>query len=145
MLSQPGSGRPPGGARRRPRPRPVAVAFAVAVGSVPDLLLDIHGRTMADEPEAVQISDKRNRHRYEAYVGDHLAAFATYEEVPDGLIFLHTETEPGYEGRGIASRLAGAALDDVRARGLLITARCPFIAAYIDRHPEYADLVDRST
>jgi uncharacterized protein len=132
MLSQPGSGRPPDG--------PVVVT----VGSVPDLVLDIHGRTMADEPEMVQVADKRNRHRYEAYVGDHLAAFATYQEVPDGLIFLHTETEPGYEGRGIASRLAGAALDDVRARGLLITPRCPFIAAYIDRHPEYADLVDPS-
>jgi uncharacterized protein len=132
MFSQPGSGRPPDG------------SVAVTIGSVPDLVLDIHGRTMADDLE-IQVSDKRNRHRYETYVGDHLAAFATYQEVPDGLIFLHTETEPGYEGRGVASRLARAALDDVRARGLLITARCPFIAAYIDRHPEYADLVDRST
>jgi predicted GNAT family acetyltransferase len=132
MFSQPGSRRPPDG--------PVAVT----IGSVPDLVLDIHGRAMADEPE-IQVSDKRNRHRYEAYVGDHLAAYATYQEVPDGLIFLHTETEPGYEGQGVASRLARAALDDVRARGLLITARCPFITAYIDRHPEYADLVDRSS
>jgi predicted GNAT family acetyltransferase len=97
---------------------------------------------MAHEPETVRVSDNRERHRYEAYVGDDLAAYATYEEVPGGIVFLHTKTEPEFEGHGVGSHLAEAALDDVRRRGLRVTPRCPFIAAYIERHPAYADLVD---
>ena len=55
-------------------------------------------------------------------------------------VFTHTSVDPDYEGHGVGSALARAALDDVRAHGISIVARCPFIAGYIDRHPEYADL-----
>jgi predicted GNAT family acetyltransferase len=60
------------------------------------------------------------------------------------VIFTHTETLPAFEGKGVGSRLAAGALDEVRSRGLVVTAKCPFIAAYIHRYPDYADLVDRS-
>lgn len=54
----------------------------------------------------------------------------------------HTEVDPAFEGQGVGSQLAKAALDDVRARGLELVPRCPFIAAYIRRHSEdYLDLV----
>jgi predicted GNAT family acetyltransferase len=96
---------------------------------------------MVDEPAGVRVADDKARHRYEAYVGNALAAYARYELTPGGIVFLHTETEPAFEGRGIASHLAEAALDDVRARGLRVIPRCPFIAGYIERHPAYADLV----
>ncbi len=99
---------------------------------------------MADEPVTVRVTENRARHRYEAYVDDTLAAYVAYEYTPGGITFLHTRTEPDFEGRGIGSRLAQSALDDARARGLHVTPMCPFISAYIDRHPEYADLVDRS-
>ncbi len=79
--------------------------------------------------------------RYEAYVGDRLAAVATYRDLPGRRVFLHTEVHRAFAGQGIGSRLAAAALDDVRARGLFVTPKCPFIAAYIRSHPEYADLV----
>ena len=49
--------------------------------------------------------------------------------------------DPAFEGRGIGSQLATFALDDARARGLAVVPRCPFFAAFIGRHPEYADLV----
>ena len=46
-----------------------------------------------------------------------------------------------YEGQGAGSQLAREALDDVRRRGLGVVALCPFIAGWIERHPDYADLV----
>ena len=48
---------------------------------------------------------------------------------------------PAYEGRGFGSRLAEAALDDARRRGLAVVPLCPFIAWYIDKHPEHGDMV----
>ena len=55
----------------------------------------------------------------------------------DGIItFRHTEVDPAFEGQGLGSTLAREALDDARARGLQIKALCPFIAAYLKRHPE---------
>jgi predicted GNAT family acetyltransferase len=100
---------------------------------------------MADEPFTVRVTDNKARHRYEAHVGDALAGFATYELKADTLVFLHTETEPHFEGHGVGSRLAEGALDDARNRGLRVIALCPFFASYIDRHPAYADLVDSPT
>jgi hypothetical protein len=99
---------------------------------------------MVDEPVTVRVTDDKARRRYEAYVDNALAAYATYELTPGGIDFLHTETEPGFEGHGVGSRLAEAALDDARARGLRVTPRCPFIAGYIKRHPAYAELVAHS-
>jgi uncharacterized protein len=99
---------------------------------------------MADEPVTVRVSDNTGRQRYEAFIDGVLAGFVTYELSPGGIVFLHTETEPPFEGRGVASRLAETALDDARARGLRVTPRCPFIVSYIERHPGYAELVDRS-
>jgi hypothetical protein len=58
-------------------------------------------------------------------------------------VLLHTVIDPDYEGHGVGSALARGALDDVRARGMSVVARCPFIAEYITRHDEYADLLDK--
>jgi hypothetical protein len=98
------------------------------------------GRTMAEDP-TVTISDNSRRHRYEALIGHTLAAFATYRLEGDTITFLHTETEPDFEGHGVASHLAAYALDDARRRNLRVVAHCPFFATYIERHPDYADLL----
>lgn len=80
--------------------------------------------------------------RYEAHVDGELAGFAEYVLDGERIIFTHTEVEDRCEGEGIGSTLARFALDDVRARGgLRVVPRCPFIRAWIDRHPEYGDLV----
>ncbi|HXQ60481.1 MAG TPA: GNAT family N-acetyltransferase [Acidimicrobiales bacterium] len=97
---------------------------------------------MADPPPTVRVIDNQAKHRYEAYVGDALAATATYELTDGTIVFLHTETDAGFEGRGVASHLAQAALDDARAQGRRVIPRCPFFASYIDRHPAFADLVE---
>jgi predicted GNAT family acetyltransferase len=90
----------------------------------------------------VRVTNNPAHNRYEAHIGHALAGVATYELTPGRITFLHTRTEPTFEGRGVASRLAEVALDDARARGLRVTPICPFISAYIDRHAAYADLVD---
>jgi predicted GNAT family acetyltransferase len=50
---------------------------------------------------------------------------------------------PSLENKGLGARLVAGALDDIRARGLRVVPFCPFVRAYIRRHPEYADLVVR--
>lgn len=95
------------------------------------------------QPDAddVEVVDNPAQGRFEARLGGRVAGFSTYRVVGDRVVFLHTEVDPEFEGRGIGSRLVGGALDEVRSRGLLVTPRCPFVAAHIQRHPEYADLV----
>ena len=93
----------------------------------------------------VDVRRNDERHRYEAFVGTELAAIAAYREAPGRVVFTHTEVDGAYEGQGVGGQLAAKALDDVRALGLQVTPQCPFIAAYITRHPAYADLVHVDT
>src|SRR5687768_11569325 len=96
---------------------------------------------MTDEGPDLEVADNPERRRYEVRLDGHVVGFSAYIPVADRLIFTHTEVDPELEGQGIGSQLAREALDDVRARGLHVTARCPFIAAYIRRHDGYADLL----
>lgn len=90
----------------------------------------------------VSVHDAPERHRYEATVGGQPAGFAVYRDHDRTRVFTHTEVDDAYEGRGVGSALARSALDDVRASGRRLVALCPFIAAYIRRHPGDEDLVD---
>ena len=86
------------------------------------------------------VVNNRAHHRYELTVDGHLAA--TYYEVADNVIsFIHTEVPPELGGKGIGSKLVKGALDQVRADGLKVIAQCPFVKAYIDKHPDYANLL----
>lgn len=89
-----------------------------------------------------QIADSPERDRYEIHVGDELAGFTQYRLRPQGVIaFVHTEIDDRFEGQGLGSKLIAFALDDVRSRGLAVLPLCPFVKGYIQRHPEYLDLV----
>ncbi|MFF8770992.1 GNAT family N-acetyltransferase [Kitasatospora sp. NPDC015120] len=88
----------------------------------------------------VTIRDAEQARRFEARVGDTLAGFAEYLRSDELVVYPHTVVEPAYEGQGIGGTLARAALDDARARGLAVLATCPFIKAWMARHPEYLDL-----
>ena len=80
--------------------------------------------------------------RYEAWVDGELVGFAEYHLNGSRLTLTHTEVNRDHERRGIGSQLAKDALADVAARGLELIPRCPFIAAYVRRHPDlYLDLV----
>jgi uncharacterized protein len=88
----------------------------------------------------VTVTDAESRSRFEAHVDDALAGFAEYERTDHLVAYTHTEVDPDYEGRGVASALARAALDDARRRELPVLAICPFISRWMGRHPEYLDL-----
>ena len=93
----------------------------------------------------VVVSDVRERKRYEARVGDELAAVAEYTRTDEFVAFTHTEVLAGFEGRGVASTLVRSALDDVRAQHRAVLPVCPFVRRFIRRHrDEYADLLYRS-
>jgi len=95
------------------------------------------------EPDGqVRVADNPAQGRYELHLGERLVGFSAYVVRPERIVFTHTEVDDAYEGQGLGSQLARGALDDVRRRGLRATPRCPFIAAYIRRHPEYEDLVE---
>lgn len=68
-----------------------------------------------------------------------------YRLEPGIIVFLHTEVPEPARGAGLASALARAGLEYAREHGLAVVARCPFVASYIRRHPEYAPLVKRSS
>ncbi|GAA5044196.1 GNAT family N-acetyltransferase [Nocardia callitridis] len=77
------------------------------------------------------------QHRYEVYYGDDLAGFAEYEERGDETVFVHTEVDPSFGGKGLGSVLAERALDDTVERGKVIRPICPFIRAYVDKHSKF--------
>jgi predicted GNAT family acetyltransferase len=90
---------------------------------------------------ADDVRDARDRNRYEITVDDRLAGFAAYRRTADAVEFTHTEIEPDFEGRGLASTLVRAALDDVKREGLAVRPYCPFVRSWIARHPDYVALV----
>ncbi|WP_027481667.1 GNAT family N-acetyltransferase [Deinococcus pimensis] len=88
----------------------------------------------------VKVTDNRDEQRYEASLPEGLA-YAEYRPVGNALLFSHTEVPEELEGRGVGSTLVRFALDDARSRGLMVIPMCPFVAAFMRRHHEYADLV----
>lgn len=88
------------------------------------------------------IRDNRERHRFEADLGDGTIAIAEYTLPKGKIMFTHTEVPPAHEGQGIGSALIRFALAEARTRGLQVIPICPFFAAYIKRHEEVQDLLD---
>lgn len=81
--------------------------------------------------------------RYEALVRGSVAGFAEYRQRPGGVVVLpHTVVGPEFEGQGVGSALAEYAVNDIAASGGSIRPLCPFIAAWIQRHPEYLRMVE---
>ena len=90
----------------------------------------------------VQVSDAPDEHRFEARAPDgELLGFAVYDTIGTTVVFTHTEVDPRFEGQGIASTLVHGALDAVRASGRDVVAFCPYVKAWLGRHPDYQDLV----
>ena len=95
---------------------------------------------MDNERTTYEIVHEPERDRFAVYV-DELEAELDYNRLPDKVVVTHTGVPRELEGAGIGGQMAKAALDWARAEGLRVLPICPFVAAYIRRHPEYADLV----
>lgn len=87
-----------------------------------------------------RVVDNRAEQEFELAVGRH-RAIAAYQREGDAIVFTHTAVPPAIEGRGVGTRLIRGALDLVRDQGLRVVPQCPFVRAFVDRHPAYRDLL----
>ena len=88
------------------------------------------------------VVDVPEQSRYEARTPDGKVAGILMYKLADRLVVVtHTEVEPEYEGHGVGGQLVQGFLDDVRRRGLHVLPICPFTKAWLERHPDYQDLV----
>jgi hypothetical protein len=92
----------------------------------------------------VEVRDNPGESRFEAYVDGRLAGFSAYVVGAGALNIVHTEVDDAYEGQGVGSVLVQEMLDQLRDRtDLKVTASCPFVRAWMRRHPDYLELVRR--
>jgi predicted GNAT family acetyltransferase/glutaredoxin len=91
-------------------------------------------------PAEAEVVDVPEKSRYELRLGGRLIGLAAYRRRNNRIAFTHTEVEPSCEGRGFGSRLAEAAVEDARRQALKILPLCPFIAHYVETHPEHEEL-----
>ncbi|MFC4016602.1 GNAT family N-acetyltransferase [Micromonospora sp. GCM10011542] len=96
----------------------------------------------APATEDFVVTDNSELGIYEAAIGGRTAAGLVYNKVGSRVILLATSVLPEFRGRGVAARLIGGVLDDLRRQGKTATATCPFTAAFVNTHPEYADVLD---
>src|SRR5215208_3911505 len=97
---------------------------------------------MEETMNDVEVRNNPAEYRYEVFADGELAGYTQYVLDRGRIAFLHTEVQDSYEGLGLGSQLSRAALDDARARGLMVVSFCPFMAGFIERHiEEYGDLV----
>lgn len=99
---------------------------------------------MTNEPD-VRVVDNPAAKRFEGYLGDDLVGVIDYIPLPGKVIATHTEVDEALEGRGIGSKLVAGALGQLRADGRSVQPLCPYVTAYLRRHPEWADVVDQTT
>ncbi|WP_256837716.1 GNAT family N-acetyltransferase [Ornithinimicrobium faecis] len=89
---------------------------------------------------SIEVRDVPESNRYEAVRDGTVLGFAEYQRTADLVVFTHTEIDPQFEGQGVGSTLVREALDHVRSLGLKALPVCPFVQAWMQRHPEYASL-----
>lgn len=86
------------------------------------------------------VRDNKAQSRFELDVeGD--IAFANYRLTPSAVLITHTETPRALRGRGIASELVQGTLELIRADGRKVIAGCGFVVDYLEKHPEYRDMI----
>ncbi|WP_104086952.1 GNAT family N-acetyltransferase [Arthrobacter sp. GMC3] len=101
--------------------------------------------TLSDAFDAdVSMTRDDVRHRYELHVADKLAVVIVFRDRPGHVDLIHTETQDGFEGRGLAKVLVRYALDDVVASGKRIIPHCPYVARFVEKHPDlYTQYTDQ--
>jgi uncharacterized protein len=93
---------------------------------------------MATAPAVRDVPDRR---RYQAERDAEVAGFLLYRRRPGAIRLIHAEVDPRFEGRGVGGALARAAFEAARAAGDRVEVVCPFVAGWLERHPEYRDVL----
>lgn len=97
---------------------------------------------MTDADSTYVVRDNAEKHRFEIDLGDGSFGIAEYTLREGKIMLTHTEVPPAHEGKGIGTLLVRTALASAREHGLKVVPICPFVAAYIKKHPEEQDLLD---
>ena len=90
---------------------------------------------------APEVRDNPSASRFEIVVDDDVAGFVDYRRDGDTITLVHTEIGDAHEGQGLGGKLARGALDLVRSEGGKVVPQCAFIKGWIEKHPDYQDLV----
>lgn len=97
-------------------------------------------------PSAAPIVERIDtKHRYEILVDGKRAGLTAYRDRDAQRVFYHTEVDDAFAGQGLASQLVTQALTDVRNSGKRIVPVCPYVAKYLKKHDEFADITDPVT
>jgi len=96
---------------------------------------------MTSDTQDISVANQPERNRYELSSAGSLAGFLAYRRREGSLDLVHTEILPEYEGKGLAAQLVREALDDLRACGQKMVPSCSYVATFVQRHPQYQDLV----
>jgi predicted GNAT family acetyltransferase len=95
------------------------------------------------QPSAVPVVERVDaRQRYEILIGGTRAGLTAYRDRGEQRVFFHTKVDDAFAGQGLAAQLVEHALRDVRASGKRIVPVCPYVARFVSRHDEYADITD---
>jgi predicted GNAT family acetyltransferase len=88
-----------------------------------------------------EVRNNAEASRYELLLDTEVIGVADYRVEGDAIVFPHTQIERRLRNKGLGAQLVRAALDDVRAGGGRVVARCWYVAEFIDANPEYKDLL----
>ncbi len=94
-----------------------------------------------DQAGQVEIRNNADGGRYELSFEGAVVGLADYRQLDDVVVISHVEVDPAYGGRGLAGELTRFALDDLRSRAQGVWPVCPYVRAWIGKHPEYLQLV----
>jgi predicted GNAT family acetyltransferase len=98
------------------------------------------GRLAEEQHMPSEVRDNPERGRFEMAVGDAIA-FIDYRREDGHIVLTHTEVPEALSGQGVGSTLVRGVLDRLGADDMKIVSRCQFVTAYVQRHPEYHDLL----
>ena len=96
---------------------------------------------MAGTPTLV-VTENRDAKRFEARADGELVGVIEYIPLAEKIIATHTEVAEEHEGKGIGSALVRGMVDQLRDDGRKLQPKCPYVAAWLRRHPDQADVVD---
>lgn len=88
-----------------------------------------------------EVTKNTDENRFEIHVDGELAGWLDYM-VDEGVVALpHTTVEDRFSGQGLAGELVRAGLDDIRTQGYRVDPQCPYVQGWIEKNPDYADMV----
>ena len=93
--------------------------------------------------EDYELKDDVHRQQYEFRIGNYTPKIEYIKSINGEIYLTHTEVPRELEGRGIGSQLVEKTLQDIERQGLRLVPLCPFVAAYIKKHPEWRRIVMR--